>query len=90
MTTFSAEFIMAVCALLGVLGTAMALVWRGGQLSNQLETARQLAEKLGEELVAAREEFKQDVRELTEKIDGLTRMVYEIRGAAGRRPRGDG
>ena len=48
----------------------MAIVWRGGQLSNQLESAQGLASELDKK-----------VGELEGKIDSLTRVIYEMRGA---------
>lgn len=48
----------------------LALVWRGGQLSQQLDSARDFATQLGEK-----------VGELETKIDGLSRVIYEMRGS---------
>jgi hypothetical protein len=81
----SNEMIMALCALATALAGLLVFVWRGGQLAQQLETAKTMAEDLSKELKEVRAEFKSEVDVLSEKIDGLTRMIYELRGARGRK-----
>lgn len=73
-----------VLALLSVFG----LIWKGGRLENQLETARALAEDLRLELKATRLEMKSEIDELAKQIQGLSRMTYEMAGAS-KRKRGD-
>jgi hypothetical protein len=48
----------------------LALVWRGGQLSQQLDSTRDFATQLGEK-----------VSELEVEIGGLSRVIYELRGS---------
>lgn len=82
------EGLTAIGGLITALLAIMALVWRGGQLSNQLDNAQATAADALEELKATRQEFKSEVDGLTKKIDDLTRMVYELRGARGLRKGG--
>lgn len=68
--SISTEMIVAVCAIVGVIGTILAVVFRGGQLSNQIDATKDLAEKLGAK-----------VDEHETKFDGLSRVIFEMRGA---------
>ncbi len=79
------EGMTAIGGLILAVLAIMAMVWRGGRLESQLETARQTADAALEELKATRAELKKEIEDLTKTLDGITRMVYELRGARGRK-----
>ena len=79
------EGLTAISSLVIALFAIGALLWRGGQLSNQLETAQRTAETALAELKATRSEIKTEIDDLNKKIEGLFRMVYELRGARSRK-----
>jgi hypothetical protein len=68
------EGIIGICALGTAVGGMFLVVFKFGQLSTQLDAAREQLSILSLARTA-------DNAELTRKLDGLTRMVFEMRGA---------
>jgi uncharacterized protein HemX len=83
--TADANTILALCALVTAVGAGLVFVWKGGSLTQQLETAIQAIADLSKELKESNEAHELAIRESNqshnEAINGLTRMVYEMRGS---------